>query len=311
MASTRPQSATASIAPERRTELTSCARAVAAIASHRRELLAVATERRRRGYEVRDQTFRVETFALRPAAATRRPLVLVGGMGPVAGADGFERACRRFGETREIVLLQACAVPDRTRAIVAGEHEALVSALVDAVRAALETVTSPHGPVDVLVLCNAAHAVLPTVMRRVARTKEIHWTSLVECTAAALSRRGRGPTVLLASTGTRVGRVYSHRFDVDGIEYREPSDALQHQLMRAIYDGVKALDGETALDAGARVFADVLDEHPEASRIVAACTEISEILAGLRRKGSDALRDRLSKAVVIDPVELAFDALRS
>ncbi len=311
MASTRLKSATASIAVERRTELTSSARAVDAITSYRRELLAEATERRRRGEEVRDQTFRVESFALRPASVTHRPLVLVGGMGPVAGADGFERACRRFGETREIVLLQACAVPDRTRALVAGEHDALVSALVHAVHAALGLVTSPHRPVDVIVLCNAAHAVLPTVMRSVGRTDEIRWTSLVDCTAAELSRRGQGPSVLLASTGTRVGRVYSHRFDVDGIEYREPSERLQRQLMRAIYDGVKALDGETALDAGGRVFADVLDEHPGATRVVTACTEISEILAGLRSNGSAALRDRLSKADVIDPVELAFDALRS
>ena len=71
-----------------------------------------AAERRLRGEEVCDQNFPVELFALRPACTALPPLVLLGGMGPLAGAQGLARACSIFGESREILLLQACSILD-------------------------------------------------------------------------------------------------------------------------------------------------------------------------------------------------------
>ena len=258
----------------------------------------------------------MELFALRPARPTLPPLVLLGGMGPLAGARGFARACAIFGERREIVLLQACSVPDRTRAAraaprtrsgISPEHVAVVRALDAALAEAIRHVTPTRRGVDVIALCNAAHAFLPDVFTRRERGG-VRLISLVECVVDALARRRGGLALILSSLGTRVSRVFTRRLDEENLRYAEPSDRVQAELMRAIYDGIKALDRETACAAGEAVVAGILATHPDIGCVVAGCTEIPQILALVQRAGSEDLRNRLSRIEVIDPVELALQA---
>lgn len=274
--------------------------AIEAIHAYIARLSATAAERRLRGEEVRDQDFPVELFALRPARTTLPPLVLLGGMGPLAGAKGFARACSIFGEAREIVVLQACTIPDRTKAILAGDHVTLVRELDAALREAIGHVVSPRRPIDVIALCNAAHAFLPEVFARM--RSDVRPISLVECVVDELRQRRARPALILGSLGTRTARLFARRLDEEGIAFREPSPRVQESLTRAIYDGLKALDWETASAAGEAVFRD------ETGCIVAACTEIPEILELLKRTGSDDLKRRLARIDVVDPVELALRA---
>jgi aspartate/glutamate racemase len=233
-------------------------------------------------------------------------------MGPLAGANGFARACAVFGESREIVLLQACSVPDRTQASLADvrsrgispEHVAIVHALEAALSVAIGHVTSGRTAIDVIILCNAAHAFLPDVF-----THGVRLISLADCVVEALRRRS-GAALILSSLGTRVSRIFTHRLDAEGIHYVEPSDGVQEALTRAIYAGIKALDRETASAAGAAAIGEVLATNPDLGCIVAGCTEIPEILDLLRRTGSPELRERLARVDVIDPVELALRAAR-
>jgi aspartate racemase len=304
-----------SIAVHECAEFVESGAAIDASQAYIRQLSASAAERRLRGEAVCDQDFPVELFALRPPSTALPPLVLLGGMGPLAGAQGFARACSIFGESREIVLLQACSVPDRTRAVLADartrngvspEHAMLVRALESALREAVSNVASTQRPIDVIVLCNAAHAFLPGVFART-RSGGVRLTSLVECVVDALRRRS-GPALILGSVGTRVSRIFTRRLDEEGIAYVEPSDRIQDLLMRAIYDGLKALDWETASAAGEAAFAELLATSNDTGCIVAACTEIPPILDLLKRTGSDDLKRRLSRIDVVDPAELALNA---
>lgn len=285
-----------------------------AIDIHIRRLSAIAAGRRLRGEEVCDQDFPVELFALHPARTAHAPLVLLGGMGPLAGAKGFARACAMFGESREIVLLQACSVPDRTRAALADvrsrtgvspEHVAVGCALDAALHEAIRHVTSTRRGIDVIVLCNAAHAFLPDDFV----TGNVRLISLVECVVHELARQGSWPALILSTLGTRVSRIFPRRLDQAGIAYVEPSDRVQETLMRAIYEGLKALDWEMASAAGEAVFAELLGAGTDLGCIVAACTEIPQIVELVKRTGSKDLRDRLSRIDVVDPVELALHAV--
>ena len=289
--------------------------AIAAIHAWMERLSAEAAGRRLRGEEVCDQSLPVELFALRPARTALPPLVLLGGMGPLAGAEGFARACLTFGNSREIVLLQACSIPDRSRAVLADarfgnrvspEHVALAGALEAALSEAIRHVTATRRPIDVIALCNAAHAFLPAVFARM-RSAGVRPISLVECVVDALRRRP-GPALILSSTGTRVSRIFTRRFDEEGIRYVEPSDRIQETLMRAIYAGVKALDWDTAASAGEEVVSELLATHGDIGCIVAGCTEIPQILGLFERAASADLRKRLSRIEVVDPVELALNA---
>lgn len=285
----------------RATEFVESTAAIEAIHAYIGRLSATAAARRLRGEQVRDQDFPVELFALRPPRTTRPPLVLLGGMGPLAGAKGFARACAMFGESREIVLLQACAIPDRTKAILAGEHATLVRELEGALHEAIGHVESPRRPIDLIALCNAAHAFLPEVFARM-KSDVVRSISLVECVVDELRLRRSRPPLILATPGTRTARIFARRLDEEGIAFREPSPHAQETLTRAIYEGLKALDWETASAAGEAVFGE------ETGCIVAACTEIPEILELLKRTGSDELARRLARIDVVDPVELALHA---
>lgn len=285
---------------------------------------------------MRDQDFPVELFALRPAHPALAPLVLLGGMGPLAGAKGFVRACSMFGESREIVLLQACSIPDRTQAALADarsqtgsspEHVAVGCALEAALDEAVRHVTSTRRPIDVIVLCNAAHAFFSLPVARDplpasqstghgsqstghgSRATNVRLISLVECVVGALGRHPSGPALILSSLGTRVSRIFPRRLEQAGIAYVEPSDRIQDVLMRAIYEGLKALDWETASAAGEAVFTELLGAGTDIGCIVAACTEIPQIVELVKRTGSEDLRARLSRIDVVDPVELALHAV--
>src|SRR6185436_8225446 len=195
--------------------------AIEAIHASMQRLSASAAERRLRGEEVGDQDFPVELFALRPARTTLPPLVLLGGMGPFAGAQGFARACSLFGESREILLLQACSIPDRTQAILADarsatgvsvEHGVLVSMLAAARQAAIDRVITPHRMIDVVMLCNAAHAFLPDGVAR-GGNERVQSISLVDCVVDALRQRCSGPALILSAEGTRLSGIYTRRLE--------------------------------------------------------------------------------------------------
>ncbi|HYI13060.1 MAG TPA: aspartate/glutamate racemase family protein [Thermoanaerobaculia bacterium] len=306
------------------TEFVRSGEAIEATQSYIRRLSAAAVRRRVRGEEVCDQDFPAEIFALRPPRATGSPLVLLGGMGPLAGAEGFARACSLFGESREIVLLQACSIPDRTQAILADarsatgvsmEHQVLVSMLDAARQAAIDRVITPHGAIDVVMLCNAAHAFLPHAFlpEGAARpgNERVRSISLVDCVVDALRRRS-GPALILSAEGTRLSRIYTRRLAEARIPYVEPSERLQRMLMRAIYEGVKAFDWKAAAENGAAVLEELLSANPDVECIVAGCTEIPKILDTLKSVATQklverlSLEARLSRVEILDPVELAF-----
>ncbi len=293
------------------TDFVTSGEAIEAAQSYIRRLSAAAVRRRVRGEEVRDQDFPVEIFALRPARATGSPLVLLGGMGPLAGAEGFAAACSRFGESREIVLLQACSIPDRTQAIqadarsatgVSVEHGVLVSMLAAARQAAIDRVLTPHRVIDVVMLCNAAHAFLPDAIAR----ERVRSISLVDCVVDALQRRRSRPALILSAEGTRLSGIYTRRLAEARISYVEPSARLQRALMRAIYEGVKAFDWKVAAENGAAVLDELLSANPDVECIVAGCTEIPKILDTLKSAATRELAARLSRVEILDPVELAF-----
>jgi aspartate/glutamate racemase len=137
---------------------------------------------------------------------------------------------------------------------------------------------------------------------------DVRLISLAECVVGALAHRS-GTALILSTDGTRVARVFTRRLDEQGVRYVEPSEAIQEELMRAIYEGVKALDWKIAAAAGEAVLTEILAANPDVDCIVAGCTEIPQILALLQRSASDALKKRLAGVEVLDPVELAFQAV--
>ncbi|MBL8150141.1 MAG: hypothetical protein JNN15_09465, partial [Blastocatellia bacterium] len=95
--------------------------AIDSVEEYKRLLYRKAEEQRLKGSMLGDQSIPIELFAFKPDFSTLPSVALLGGMGPLAGAEGFIKACQQFLDSREIVLLQACSVPDRSAVIVSSQ----------------------------------------------------------------------------------------------------------------------------------------------------------------------------------------------
>jgi aspartate racemase len=291
--------------------------AVEAMAGYEAALHASAVLRRSNGLTVTDQDQPEEVFCLFPARPLLPPLALIGGMGPLAGAMAFRRACARFRNSRAVVLYQACSTPDRSTVILGedGPHAPLCREmalrLAGAVRLALDFTGSANQPVRCIIACNSAHYFWRLLQEDLRQTapgpeRQVRMISLVDSTLEALESRSCRNTLVLAAEGARIGQVFSAPFRDAGIAFEEPSPTLARLLMRAIFEGVKALDDRRAVELGNEFFETVLRTGRDYDCILAGCTELPLTIDLLRLHGSPAVAAFLSRVRVIDPMEEAL-----
>lgn len=307
-----------SLKPEGEYSFATAQEAIAAIGSFQQRLKTIAQAQKQQGELVSDQIYPTEVIALRPAKTQAPPLILIGGMGPLAGLGGFEQACKRFQNTREIVLFQACSLHNRTSVI---QHDTCGSAncseqqfvtlLAAAMVRAMEYVAKSEKTIHIIVLCNTAHYFLPKVMQRLQHHHpqvfiRLQWFSLVDSVVEYLQWQNRRKPLILCTNGTKQGRVYSHPLQKSGIAYTELNDTLQSILMDSIYQGVKAFNRDFACQAGEKLFRDFLKTESEINCIIAGCTEIPYLLDWVKRSASNVVQQFLSALEIIDPVQIAL-----
>lgn len=313
-----PKISCVSLKPDSEYSFATAQEAIADLGSFKQRLKTIAQGQKHRGELVSDQIYPTEVIALRPAKTQAPPLILIGGMGPLAGLGAFEQACQRFQNTREIVLFQACSLHNRTSVIQQKTDEStncseqqFVTMLAAAMVTAMEYVAKSEKAIHIIVLCNTAHYFLPKVMQRLQHHhpqvfNRLQWFSLIESVVEYLQWQNRRHPLILCTNGTKQGRVYSHPLEKSGIAYTELNDTLQSILMDGIYQGVKAFDRDLACQAGEKLFRDFLKTESEINCIIAGCTEIPYLLDWVKRSTSDVVQQFLSAVEIIDPVQLAL-----
>jgi len=290
--------------------------ALEAMAGYAAALCERASRRRSQGLSVTDQDQPEEAFCLFPSSPLRPPLAIVGGMGPLAGAAAFRRACARFRNSRALVLYQACSIPDRSTVILNGgisNGDAADTALCRGLAARLAgavrwsaCLASPAGrPIRCVLACNSAHYFWRWLEDEL-RTDDVQMVSLVECSVEALHSQPCKNVLLLATEGARLGRVFSTPFRNSGIAFEEPSPTLSHLLMSAIFEGIKSLDRTRAVELGNQFFAAILETGRDFDGILAGCTEIPLLIDLLRTLGSRRVASFLARVRIVDPLEEAL-----
>jgi aspartate racemase len=292
--------------------------AVHCIGSYVSWLQLQAAIRRSSGDTVNDQDYPEEAFCLVPNRETRPPLMLIGGMGPLAGARAFVRACQKFGHSRRIILYQACSVPDRTPVILASQRNQsnssdleMATHLADAIRRAIGLLPQTTEQADCIMVCNSAHYFYEPLVRILARlfAYRINLISLTGSAIRTVRRRANDrPVLLLCTEGARVGRIFSHVAAIAGVNLEEPSAEAERLLMHAIYHGIKSMDDERAVQFGTQFFEAILRENGAYDSIVAGCTELPVIIELLKARSTPDIKTFLSQAIIIDPMEESLDA---
>jgi len=201
-----------------------------------------------------------------------RTIGILGGMGPAATVDLFDRIVRVTPARRDqdhipIVIVNDPAIPDRTQAILHGGADP-----TPRLRAGVEKLAA-LGAAFVAIPCNTAHYYLPLL----SQAASIPLLDMIAETVAAV--RGLQPAVervgVLATAGTLAVGLYQKALRSAGLSALEPSPAVLAMVMDAIYgvQGVKTA-GETAYAQDSfRAAGRALIEQG-AQALILGCTEI-------------------------------------
>ena len=216
-----------------------------------------------------------------------RRIGVMGGMGPAAAMQFSDymvthnTAAKRDQDHVSLLLDQATDIPDRTSAILR-QGPSPVEEMGNSLRRLARA-----GATDIVMTCNTAHHFEPAMQKIIADEKlPVNLIHIVDATMKLLDKQAPGASNigLLATTGTVNSQVYQNRAEVlnragvlnRDLEWMQPSDGAQANVMKGIYEGVKAGD----LEGGGKLLRQAAQElaNNGADAILLACTEIPLVL---------------------------------
>lgn len=224
----------------------------------------------------------------------KKAIGIVGGMGPKATLDMFEKLLDHtdaHSDAEHIRVYIDChtGIPDRTRAILEG-GESPVPYIVESAKKLADC-----GADFLLIPCNTSHYFYDEI----ADLSPIPVMHMIRETVKSVKQTDVTCVGLLATDGTLRSGVYQRELESQGIAVLCPSDEGQREVMRLIYDGVKAgaetFDVSKILEELARL------REAGAQRIILGCTELplGFTAYGIPLGDTVDAADELAKAAVL------------
>ncbi|GAB6106395.1 cysteate racemase [Fusibacter bizertensis] len=202
-------------------------------------------------------------------------LGVIGGMGPLATSMFYERIIERTlancdQEHLNMIIFNHATMPDRTKAILSGEHQMFLEQMKSDLNA-METL----GVSYIAIPCNTSHY----FMEQIKAMTYLKVIDMVEETALAIRQRfGVGARVgILATHGTIFSGTYEKACTANDLIYIKPNPKMQDQVMKVIYD-IKADCFADVHEFESIVMSMVNDYQCDA--VILACTELSIIQLG-------------------------------
>jgi len=200
---------------------------------------------------------------------------ILGGMGPEATADLFERIIKATPARRDqnhlrVIIDNNPKIPDRTKAIVDGGLSPLYELVLTARN--LERA----GADFIIIPCNAAHYFYEDLRKSVG----IPILNMIELTANAIEKscpRAKKAGIV-ATNGTVRSRIYDKALRRIGVEAAYPRLELQEKVMGAVYGNIKSGRKRT----GKKIIMNIIDHFAQTGSdiFISGCTEVSLVLRG-------------------------------
>jgi aspartate racemase len=215
-----------------------------------------------------------------PVKAEKKTIGILGGMGPLATTDLMRKIiavtdAKSDNEHVRVYVDSNTSIPDRTEAILHGGADP-VPEMLSALRH-LEAC----GADCILVSCNTAHYFLPQLQSNT----DIPILNMPAITAKRCAELYPGKTAaILATTGTLDVGIYNKALAREGVEFLVPDDSEREEIMRFIYDVVKASKPIQPEDAAWSRLLQGLRERG-ADYFILGCTELPILAEGLNDPG--------------------------
>ncbi|MDP3996756.1 MAG: amino acid racemase [bacterium] len=218
----------------------------------------------------------------------RKKVGVLGGMGPLATEYFFKEILERTEASKDqehidMIIYNHASLPDRTDVILNKKYEPFLS-LVKEDAKALEKM----GAEVIVIPCNTTHFFYDLIQEEIS-APIINMP--LESVRSAKKLFGAKKIGVLATTGTREGRVYEKYCEEEDMEVILPSDKNQEILMNLIYEGIKK-EGR----ADKKKFEIVTKELYEkgAEVLIFACTELSYFKGDFQTQTAGRYLDSLS-----------------
>jgi len=197
----------------------------------------------------------------------KKVIGIIGGMGPLATADLFQKIILHTEaasdqEHLHVLIDSNTNIPDRTAALLRGGADPTPEMTASARR------LEQAGAQVLIMPCNTAHGFYDAVSASV-RVPVLHMIAL---TRDALLAAGVARAGLLATDGTVQTGIYQRVFGGSGVELLLPGREEQAAVMDVIYRGVKAGDLSHDVTAFRAVCESLLERGAE--RLILGCTEL-------------------------------------
>lgn len=203
--------------------------------------------------------------------ATLDKLGVIGGMGPEASSYFYSEviahtAAGRDQDHIDMLIVSQASMPDRTQAILSGNHDELLASMKADV-AALEAFGCAH----IAITCNTSHYFYDQI-QSFTSVPIIHMPR--EAVASAVRDLGARRIGIMGTDGTIRSGIYAQACKEAGVECVTPSPERQAEVMSIIYDDVKA-----GRPADMHKFNNVMREfiRHDCDAVILACTELSVV----------------------------------
>ena len=205
---------------------------------------------------------------------------IMGGMGPAATVDLMSRIISMTDASSDqehipMIVDNDTRIPDRTEAILGRGESPAPEMLASAKR--LEAA----GADFIIIACNTAHYFLP----RLQSETDIPILDMPAITAKRCAELLPGKTAaILATTGTLDVGIYDKALAREGVEFLVPDDDERKEIMRFIYDVVKA---SKPIPPEKEAWSSLLDGLRErgADYFILGCTELPILAESLDDPG--------------------------
>lgn len=205
----------------------------------------------------------------------KKTIGILGGMGPLATVDLYRMIVESTradcdNDHIRVYIDSNAAIPDRTAAILRGGADPvpeMLSALRNLEKCGADCVIMP---------CNTAHYFLPRLQAETA-LPILDMPAIAAARCAELFPGKRA--CILATKGTLESGVYARALEREGVAFMTPEEAERDELMRLIYDVVKASKPIAPERENWRRLLERLRERG-AAYFILGCTELP-ILSGI------------------------------
>lgn len=216
---------------------------------------------------------------------------IVGGVGPLAGVDLFERIVGHTKANKDqdhiSVIMTSCPeiIPDRTGFLLSGGDDP-----APGIQRCMEILAS-SGAKAIGLCCNTAHS--PKIVGRVNVPEGVTFVNMIDSTCTYLASHVQGKVGLIATLGTIRTGIYAQYFSsYPDLELVVPDDETCNMVHNAIYDkeyGIKANPCVT-LRAREDVFEAVRRLYRAGCKaVILGCTELPLVFNNVQSPVSDIL----------------------